>query len=56
MKFYLKSIVGAIIAGLGSLLVALGDNTVSYQEMVTIAIVTLTALGTVWAVPNKEIP
>lgn len=56
MKFYLKSIVASIIAFLGSILVALGDNTISAQEWITATIVGLTALGSVWAVPNKEIP
>lgn len=50
---YAKATVAAVLAGLGSLLTALGDNTVSGQEGVTIAIVTLTALGAVWATPAK---
>lgn len=50
---YLKAIVGAVIAGLGSALTGLGDNTLSGQEWVTIAIVTLTAFSAVWAAPNK---
>lgn len=50
---YMKAIVATVLAGLGALKVALGDNTVSYQEMVEIAIVTLAVLGGTWAAPNK---
>lgn len=52
MKNYLKAIVGAIVTGLGTISIALGDNIISAQEWVTAAIATLTALGVVWAVPN----
>jgi hypothetical protein len=50
---YLKAVVGALLAGLGALKLALGDNTVSHQEMVEIAIVTLGVLYGVWQTPNK---
>lgn len=53
MKTYIKAIIAALVAGLGSLAVALGDNAISAQEYVTAAIVALTAFGAVYAVPNK---
>lgn len=53
-KFYAKAIVGALIAGLSALGIALDDGAVTYQECVTIAIAALTALATVWAVPNAQ--
>jgi hypothetical protein len=51
---YLKAIVGALIAGLGVLALALEDEKVTSGEWVNIAIATLTALGVVWAIPNKD--
>ncbi len=53
MRPYMKAIVATLVAGLGAAKVALGDNTISGQEAVEIAIVTLTALGATWATPNK---
>lgn len=50
---YLKAIFGALSAGLGSLAVAYADNVVSNQEIVTISIVTVTALSVIWGVPNS---
>jgi hypothetical protein len=50
---YAKAAVAAILGGLGALLTALGDNSISYQEMVTVAIATLTIFSAVWATPNK---
>lgn len=56
MTSYLKAIVGALIAGLGSLYQALDGSpaTVTAQEWVAVAIATLAALGVVWGVPNLD--
>jgi hypothetical protein len=54
MTQYLKAIVAALIAGLSSIVTALGDNTISPQEWVTAAIAFLVALGAVWGVPNAK--
>ena len=52
---YAKSIVGALVAGLGSLYQALdGDQAVTAQEWIAVAMTTLTALGVIFAVPNKD--
>lgn len=52
---YAKSIVAAIVAGLGSLYQALdGDQSVTTQEWIAVAMTTLTALGVVFAVPNND--
>jgi len=51
---YLKAIVAGLIAGLSSIVTALGDNTISTQEWVTAAIAFLVALSAVWAVPNAK--
>lgn len=53
MKTYIKAIIAAFVAGLGSIAVGLGDNVISAQEYVTAVIVALTAFGAVYAVPNK---
>lgn len=50
---YMKAIVGSIVTGLGTILVALEDNVINAQEWVTATIAFLTALGVIWAVPNK---
>lgn len=47
-----KALVGALVAGLGSLRQALDNNSVSGQEAVDIVIAALGALGFVWVVPN----
>lgn len=53
---YAKAIVGALVAGLSAIAVALGDNALSAQECVTAAIAALVALGAIWAVPNTPNP
>lgn len=53
MRPYMKAVVATVVAGLGAAKLALGDNSISAQEAVEIAIVTLTALGVVWATPNR---
>jgi hypothetical protein len=54
MTSYLKAIVGALIAGLGSLYQALDKGGVTAQEWVAVAIATLAALGVVWGTPNLD--
>lgn len=53
-KNYSKAIVGALLAGLGALAVALEDNSVNMQEWVTVATAVLMSFGVVWGVPNKK--
>ena len=53
---YFKSFVGGLIAAGSSLITALGDNTLSYQELVTAVVAFLVGLGVVAAVPNKPQP
>jgi hypothetical protein len=55
---YAKSLVAALIAGLGALQVALVDNNVSTTEWIVVASAFLTGLGITYAVPNtpKEAP
>lgn len=54
MLSYLKALVGAAVAGLGTLSQALDDNGVTAQEWVGVAIATLTALAVVWGTPNLD--
>lgn len=49
---YAKAIVGAGVAGLSALIVAMNDGVVTQSEWLGVAVATLTAAGTVWAVPN----
>lgn len=51
---YAKAVLGAVIAGCSSLVTALDDGTVSAQEALIAFVAALTALGVVYAVPNKE--
>lgn len=48
-----KSIVGALIAGLGSLATGLGDGSLTAQEYIYAAIAALVGLGIIYTVPNK---
>lgn len=50
---YAKATVGGLIALLGSIGVALVDNSITYAEWVAAAVVGLTAFSTVWGTPNK---
>ena len=50
---YLKATVGGVIAGLGSISVALVDNSIVAAEWVGAAIVALTAFSAVWGTPNR---
>ena len=54
MISYLKALVGALVAGLGSLYQAFDDDRVTGQEWVAVALATLVALGTIWGVPNLD--
>ena len=48
-----KAITAAVVAFLTALTVALDDATISTQEWLVAAVALVTALGAVWAVPNK---
>lgn len=50
---YAKATVGAVLAGLTAAATALGDNSISGQEGVTIAIAVVTVFGGVFATTNK---
>jgi hypothetical protein len=59
MDRYAKAITAALVAGLGAIGTALtpdanGASTLTAQEWVAAAIVFLTGLGLVWAVPNQQ--
>jgi hypothetical protein len=53
MSRYAKALIGALVAGLGTLGTALADDHVTGQEVVTVVVATLVALGAVWSVPNR---
>jgi hypothetical protein len=48
---YAKAFIGAVVAALSALLLALDDDTVTTQEWVKVAIALVAGLGAVWAVP-----
>jgi hypothetical protein len=50
---YAKAIVGAVLAGLGSLGAAFSDGRVSANEWIVVATAAVTALSLIWAVPNS---
>lgn len=50
---YAKAFIGSLVAGLGALLTALDDGSLSAQEIVTVIIAFLVAFGAVFAIPNK---
>jgi hypothetical protein len=50
-----KSIVGALVAGLGALQVASVDGVVTSGEWIQVGSVTLAALVLVWGVPNTPV-
>jgi hypothetical protein len=52
MDKYAKAIVGGLIAGAGAYGTAVIDGVVTQTEWAGIAVVTLTALGIIWGVPN----
>ena len=49
-----KSIIAALVAGLGTVQVAAGDGVFTTGEWIQIACATAAALGFVWGVPNAE--
>ncbi len=53
---YAKAITAAVITALGTLSLALDDDVLTWREGITVAIALLTALGGVWAIPNKVPP
>lgn len=54
MTVYLKAIVAALVAGLGSLYQALDQDGVTAQEWVAVALATVAALGAVYRTPNRD--
>lgn len=52
---YLKALYGAALAGLGATETAyVAHQMVTWGDAITIAIVTVSALGVIWAVPNTR--
>ena len=51
---YLKAIIAALMAGLGTAYLALNDNNITAQEWVQIAQVTIGAGGAVYGIPNAR--
>jgi hypothetical protein len=49
-----KSIVAAVVTGLGSVQVALADGHITASEWAAAAVATLGALAAVWATTNKS--
>lgn len=50
---YWKAVVAGVAAGAASLATALGDGTLTAQEVITAAVAALVAGGGTWAVPNR---
>ena len=48
-----KAIVGGIVSGLSSGVVALGDGEITAVEWIAIALAVIAGTGITWAVPNK---
>lgn len=51
---YAKALVGALVAGLGSLYQALDNDAVTRQEWVAVALAVLASLAVVYGVPNRD--
>lgn len=51
-----KAVTGTVIAGLGSLAVAVTDGVITPEEWIGAAVVTLTASYAIWRIPNTEEP
>ena len=51
---YLKAVFGAVAAGLGAYIVAVGDGTVSAEDWGNILLAAVIAAGAVWGVPNSK--
>lgn len=54
MTAYAKALTGALVAGLAVLATSLDNDVVTAQEWIYAAIAFLTALGAVYAIPNKD--
>lgn len=50
---YAKALVAAVVAGGGTLQVALADDKVTAAEWVAVGLAVLAALGVTYVVPNK---
>lgn len=50
---YAKAITGAVVAALAVLATSLDNGEVNAQEGIYAAIAFFTALGAVWAIPNR---
>lgn len=51
-----KAVVAGVVAGVGSLSVALDDGQLSTQEGITAALALVVALAATYRVPNKTTP
>jgi hypothetical protein len=56
MDRYAKAIVGALVAALGTLQIALLSPGVTATEWITVVSAFLAGLGFIWAVPNAPNP
>lgn len=56
LNVYAKAIIAGLVAGLGALQVASGDNVITTAEWIQVASATVAALGFVWGVPNAADP
>lgn len=54
MNTYAKAITGAVVAALAVLATSLDNGDVTAQEWVYVAIAFFTALGAVYAIPNRD--
>lgn len=52
MTSFLKAVLLGLIAGLGSVVTGLGDNALSYQEIVTSILATLVAFAAAFGIAN----
>lgn len=52
---YLKALYAAAVAGLGGLEIAATDGQFTARELIHCALLTVTAFGVTWGVPNVKI-
>lgn len=52
MDKYAKAIVGALVALVTAVAVGLADSVITAEEWALAGVAFLTALGTIWGVPN----
>lgn len=50
MTHTIKAVLAGVIAGLGSVVTGLGDNVLSYQEIVTSVLAAVVAFGALYGV------